>query len=560
MKVYGKFNRYVPIIGLNNSSKISEAEISFSSDEDNYDEIATSDISKKCDTSDSNIGIDIKKRISSSNNELDLLNFLNEPALKRRRNYIKQEFSVPTIEKPFYEVEQVINNVDNILTSLNSKSNIDLHIADDNKREINMNKKNSSSRVTYGKTRTFLVKKVTSDSEVEDSTNCINTEDLCDDTSLHHFNQLKNMGESLKYQDELDFIMDLHTPSTRNDKISKILNLTLNFLNDKHFLDYIIRYYSKEIWEWCFLEIDSNDEILSLLQVFIVTTIPIQPSDILWDKIMSERFIIPLMKYDSINPSITGSKIMKRNYEDFLEKTSCKSILNYVLEICEKRIDILISKQNILHHFIPLLRKIKCSKLLLKVIYIIQKIISTDVPDIYKQEYINLLVEISQLYEGYQKNENYIKCLIKLTNYSDVLKEVPTNIILVLAVQVLYFILDYKDVLYSDGQSILINIMILHLGLSLNLFGETNIIVPIEVTNNLKQIFQEFSKNKNLSKNFMVSMFLLIFAYINSTAQLKMDQNERQFLKNELLKFSIDMKTCNKSIFDKVEVALNLIS
>lgn len=260
---------------------------------------------------------DFKKEES----KLDAFDFMSNTApkkKKRKTNYRKERLIEEDDEDIDTSQLKVVNDVNRYISSLkdavdpnNDAKNTDIlkklfeEPLQESIKGTDLDKKNHQR--LYGRNRTFLINNddeenlelEVSDADIDQKIPLTTMQRL---EATHHYNDLKNMGTDLKYENDLDFLTRKRLSSI--DLASELLHLCLNLENDDQFRMFILEHHSEDIWRWsltCFrtiLEENYNHEFLSvllLLQGYILSTLPLD-TDSLPEEI--DMFISAL--YDQI--------------------------------------------------------------------------------------------------------------------------------------------------------------------------------------------------------------------------------------------------------------------
>ncbi|CCH62231.1 hypothetical protein TBLA_0G02940 [Henningerozyma blattae CBS 6284] len=460
----------------------------------------------------------------------------------------------------------------------------------------------SSKARLYGHSRTILVDNREDDHESDkDGTEIKNYEDEelykeengTADTSMSsfkmeyiktfHYSELKNMGDTLKYQDELEFLsLDTNDMSLKeNFVINKFVNLALLLNSEVDFFAYVQKYKATDIWEWCFPKNRIfSDPVLILLQGFFASTLfnenfGATPS-------YFSNFLIKLQKQVRI-PKLQSdlSKMACLNFQDFLNFTNNKLGIDYSFEIFSKyKRDILIdNSQAVLSSCIDYISRIVDIEELsnLEAIFQVLNILlendikNMEITNVEKLKIIDFLMKLMNT--EYINTMDFNKCLILLTNDEELIIENSTrNEIVNHCFK--YFIAsidiindatrntseDYKLLPLLD-----INVLILKLGLCLNVVSSSQISLDIHCESSWSDLTilmhsistTNPSKSDNLEPQveFIYNMILLNVAYLyikqNNDEHLK--KKDLNLIVVSLKKFYEDTNDYNESIHLKIK-------
>lgn len=594
MKVYGKYSRYRRIIESFDSSAVELSDESDRSEDEGYlnDCLASDDTTKVTTAGQATRQLAISKAqfdhensievVDTTSEELrdskrestalEMLDFLDKPKKKKRKtNYTKHNPATSeenTIaSKITDDFQKTIDSVNGILLSLKdpeeaTKEKLHEQYVDGVEEE------RQGSQKTYGRTRTILFRESQADeldsdpeSEFPSINNDVKRED---DATTYHFNQLRTMGENLKYQDDIEFIMNSERPLKLHDIVSRLLNLALSMITNDGLCAYIIKYHHKNVWKWCFSKTDCKDQTLSLLQGFIACTIPVDVNDVLWRTIDMENFILPLTRQYSVKQKIKGTRFTQMNYQDFLKKTSGRPGLYYALRLLEKKLATTTEiSENVLLRLADLLQEYEDNP---ETLEDLSSLVEKCLLPIFRMEnlgaYTKILSRLLEVVNRYPNNAHVIKSLIKLTNEKCILSRLTDAKSVALLHSSLSYINNSVVVFHQIEETHITNMVILYLGLCLNLLTTSHspsFQISTTISRSMYHIFQHIFNSKEKKLLFIKSMFLLVFAYIHHITKQALSKREREFLRVSLSSFSLEMKMCNQSIWCRVQNVLHSI-
>lgn len=511
---------------------------------------------------------------------------------KKRRTYQRHDTSIES------SIELNVQDEDSIMTQNESESAkqiyddinefiLNLPRADDDvfnkmfENELKEDKVEEEDRSTlknrkYGKSRTILINKNKDDeaAEEEDDDQRANTvsknngdsgntekEGL---TSTNHYNELKNMGDTIKYQDDIEFFLsnsknDDNDKGSINDYFKKLLNLSLMIINDDGFFQYAKRYFKKEVIRLVFSRVELDFAELLLLQGYLMNKVCESHCDFPSN---FENFSIELSR----NTSKTNkrnkhmNKLSSLNFEDFLHKTHFKTGLSYSLSLWSmhgkfstdiiKRISTIASEKDLFNQNIK------------KLLPLLERIVSDSEfghtfikqPDMLDGVVRNLKENFKNMVD----NDSLIKVLILLTNiegYDHSLKE-------------------DMDAVYQDSMNTILNgiyplidakvdIILLHLGLCLNICGgkSCSLRVDDELWHNMKTTFVKMILDDSEVENRLTQgLFYLNFAFVvNQQKEGDIDTGYLNKLLIELEAFKLETSQFNEGISNKIETALHYL-
>lgn len=502
---------------------------------------------------------------SNSTSDLKAFDFLDElhrPKKKRRTNYKKE--LLPDIEShysynPATPVKKTIDDLNLLLSSLKSMDYESLEKNFQVKLEDSVQDKPSvlGRRVTYGSARTFLqaVEGEPADEDEEDiqedKLRITHQPEARDAATTHHFNELKNMGDFLKYQDDLEFLTeDLPTSLDHKIFISKLLNLSLAICNDEGFLQYIMRGNLFKVRNWCFSNYYSDPFIL-LLQGYLLTKLQLKSQDLPSCTQSIIHLLVPQLKNPEEN--LIQNKMTRLNYRDFLRYTNNKEGRYYALKLYCKYPEQL-SSSELTSNVLNFVGEGTSTSIIFKTI---ETILSTETEQgVMKdaEEARFLLQRLIELLPTSGMDEYFVKSLILLTNDSSLLSEIPKERMTFAHAETLKYVLAY----IQPTKGVKTDMVILHLGLALNIIAHNENLVPAE--SQWKEV-RSFLRNVKVPElefenRFVFYMLYLNFAYMTNNIGSFLSKKEKYSLICALKRFGQESEKYNENIHEKINIAL----
>lgn len=512
---------------------------------------------------------------SKDSKKLDFFSFLEDtPVPKRRKTHSFRKESAKNNEDSSDDYESNINSesfrstidgINELLSSIKGAEKGELVLTD--KLQDNNNVEQHEAAGTYGSTRTMLCREEDesiqgSASENEEYQGKGEGEPQMrekDDGATHHFNQLKVMGESLKFEDELEFLMS-DADKNIQSFTSRLLTLSLDILNNDELRAYIMKYQHKDVWNWCFKVSDPHNAVLLYIQAVIATIIPLDDRQNLWYRLDIDDFILPLTSQKIVIENIEGTKFMQLNYRDLLAKTERRTGLYYALTLwpkCQKP-DRELSEIQYSTIINLLKNQTERMDMLLEVVEVI---IPNEFPMKLSKRCIDLFNILSQMLEQLTENETLIKSLIKLTNNRTIISSLPTKQRVDLLKRSLSYIANAASVFESQSSSRDSGLAILHLGLALNLIldlKDASLQIHYDVLHELKKKYHKIL-SRIAKFNFGENMYLLVFIYVSKIANISLDSVANVDVYQKLHDFSSEVKMYNKSIYFGIQALLDTI-
>ncbi|EDO16269.1 hypothetical protein Kpol_1053p5 [Vanderwaltozyma polyspora DSM 70294] len=615
MKGYGRRRNQIVSISFGRGN--SEIDLSDFSEEDT-EQVSLIEEDKELDSpkekslvSDNDLSTDTHSEFTSTGNlpsssselshnrlELDAFDFLDKPqSLKKRRKNYKKQASIDvgsddeSKEDIHNSLKGTLDDIDSFLSSLQDAtsesitSTIQDNFMEKEKVEdilINENE-GGQSRKLYGRNRTILTKESTSSDEEEEEDNEDGQCSLTKNSKLseqsgkdsvtsspknseiaktHHYNELKNMGNMLRFQDDLEFITE-ESPQeiSKESFISKLLNLSLTMNSDEAFLAYINKHSNKDIYQWCFQRDEFDNPLVLLLLGFITSKLPIS-QDLLPANF--DKFIRRLSLQEKLPPvTIAGKKMVQLNYKDFLTKTNNNTCLTYSTLLWKNYGKNLFKSSNVIVDICKVLNRYNnCENedIIVAILALIETIASTGCLDLETtRESLDILIP---LLDERINNETYIKVLILLSNSSESLTSITNNNKSKVVNKTLPFIARNILPLSKDK----VDLVILNLALSLNFIseGDSRLSLDESIVSRYKEIFNRVTSlvrtREQENHTFLFNMFFLNFTYISKIANISLTQEERDVLIQKLHEFHNVTIKYNENLLKKIDDALDMIT
>ena len=513
---------------------------------------------------------------------------------KRRRTYQRHDAGIAssiesdvqgedniTMQNESESVKKIYNDINEFILNLPRANDDVLNKMFENEMERDnteeANNIHTSKDKKYGKFRTILINKNKENEIVEEegdqkaNTVSVNNVDNSNTekeelTSTNHYNELKNMGDTIKYQDDIEFFLSDSKSNDNNtipinEYFKKLLNLSLMTINDEGFFQYAKRYFKKEIIKLSFAQVRSDFPELVLLQGYLLHKVSESQSDLPSN---FETFSIDLSKDDGKmwrkkNKHI--NKLSHLNFEDFLRKTKFKTGLCYSLSLWEmpgklsmdiiRRISILASNRDLFSRhittFIHLLEKLVTDPKFGH-IYIEQ-------PDMFDGVIINLNNKFKDILD----NDSLVKILILLTNMEGHNYTLWKEADMIFQASMSTILRSIHPLIYAKVDNVL-----LHLGLCLNICGrkKSDLKVDVKLWHNMRTVFVKMVRDGSDIKNRLTQgLFYLNFSFLIKQRKEhdNLDPEELNTLLVELEAFRSETSQFNEGISNKIEIALDYL-
>ena len=529
--------------------------------------------------------------------KLSAFNFLDGSKAskrKRRRTYQKHDANITssiepdvqdedsiTMHNEFESIRKIYNDINEFILKLPRADDDILNKMLENEMNMDDAIENNSIRTSkdkkYGKFRTILINKNKENEimgeEVDQKANTLSLNNADNSnaekeglTSTNLYNELKNMGDTIKYQDDIEFLLSNsksndNTTVPINEYFKKLLNLSLMIINDEEFFQYAKRYFKKEIIKLSFAQFKSDFPELILLQGYLLHKVSESQSDF---PPSFDNFSIELSKDDGKIRTKKNKHIKKLshlNFEDFLRKTQFKTGLYYSLSLWEmhgnlsldiiKRISILASNKDLFSRhvktFIPLLEKL-----------------------ITASEFCHMYIEQPEMFDSLISNLN--------NQFKDMLDDDSLTKILILLTNMEvhnYTLWKEADMVFQSSMNTIlesihpltdakVDNILLHLGLCLNICSRENSRLKLDgkLWYDMKTIFVKMIRDGSDTENRLVQgLFYLNFSFLikQRKENSNLDPGELNLLLVELEAFKSETSQFNEGISNKIEIALNYL-
>lgn len=483
---------------------------------------------------------------------------------KRRTNYRRTNSDVcdvPATGFPSISIDRTVSDLNAFLSSLQPTDGED-DLQETLERELRKSVQESKSkvrgRVMYDRSRTILYNKEEEENAIEgseekDDTTEISGEDPSSaDGSTHHYNELKNMGESLKYQDDLGFLTEKLPSKLDTDSFtSRLLNLALTLKQDEDFLKYVDKHCAIDVCSWSLAKKAFDHPVTTMLQAFLLAKIDLPQENL---PFLSEKLVITLLSADKVPPkSALHSKMTRLNFIDFLERTDHTTGQVYALKLCLKYRNILKS-EDISRRVIRLIEENEKPQLRVLLHPLAECILTQDTTNLRDfTQGSSLLSNLVAALPQECHDEFLIKSLILLSNEHKIITQASKDDKTKIMNCSLDFVLDNDCPEKSDKS----DMVILHLGLILNLVDACDWQID---ASRLELARDTLSKNTDTGNTeFVVFMLSLALTHLLHRSGVLLRRDEKNLLTKILKSFDNDATNCNESIRVKVSTALNYL-
>ncbi|SCU80451.1 LADA_0B07536g1_1 [Lachancea dasiensis] len=570
MRTYGRHGRFRSLIA---SQELSSE--SFSDEERNWDTF-TSDEPFEALTPKSSLGGEPNPKVmhcaeksahGKTATRLEVLDFLDEQPLKRRKKTLQHStrvdpdntsdcdsstISSSQAERSFQSTIQDANKMISTIGEAVNRGNPDWQLAGSALSENPTASGSSSTRITYGKNRTMVFNEddegVASYSSDEDH----NSREFSQSTQ--HFNQLKSTGETLGYQDELEFMLQRDATMTAPAKRSRLLDVALAFLKSPEMLEYAIKHHQTEVCE-SVLDLCSFENYTFVhVGGFVLSQLRLQPDNSLWNSIGLRNLLLQLVHPESDYTDRAVTEVLLSRYNEFLQLVGSTSGLLYGLKLwnvsldhhdvvdsreCDIAIRLLEENCSYPHDLFKVAEKILC------------KSSSQAVP---LSRWFEALVS---WFPAHITDDGLVKALVKATNDNTQLQGRGAEKVFEAS---LSFLLEY---LHSAQN--LEDVVVLHLGLCLNVIqiqGVLQVALGEKMLDRLYCMLKDLHKlsDKGCAYKFKHNMYLLICCYISLHQSLSFQLAERKFVETQLKAFASEVKLYNTSIYASICTVLESIA
>ncbi|AQZ17691.1 RAD61 (YDR014W) [Zygosaccharomyces parabailii] len=497
--------------------------------------------------SDTKVNSSSSSSVDSSSANLKAFDFLDHTEqLTKRRKTLHQVSTDPidednatklVDENPF---NKTIDDLNKFISSLKrgDESSIQETFKEELEKSLELKGSGDSGKLTYGHSRTILLSKDEEEGLEADEDELKLSKEQKDDSQTYHINELKNMGDILKYQDDLELLMEgSPTKMSRPNFTSNLLSVALTINADEDFCCYVNERQVADMWRWFFSQKDWNDPVLMLMQGFLSTKFHLPADDL---PPFFPSFVAALYSNNVLPHSSTvATKIAQLNYKDFLQGTRNRKSQEYALKLCLQYPGLLSSKElveSIVDNFVKKVQSPKSS------FPVIEHIVSKNALVQGVARAPTLFNSLVALLPAYCNDDSLIKCLILLTNE----RAMPQpNLAFKVSME---FVLNHFWPLPIEQTDILI----LHLGLCLNIIGNSK---EMSVDDSQwAQANHAFSKLSHCHEIdcFLLNMFSLNFAYMTVTLNKQLQSRTKAKLAEKLKSFAEEAQHYNKSIPDKI--------
>ncbi|QLG71854.1 hypothetical protein HG535_0C02030 [Zygotorulaspora mrakii] len=502
---------------------------------------------------------------SVTTSDLKIFDFLEENnscKKKRKVNYEKKCYdndgpsSAHTSKSP---LEETVEDVNELLSSFQNIDDYSIQKTFQNDLEqlLQASDHEDDGKVTYGRARTMLQGKsdeLSIDEQertIEGNKSRDKVSENRDNVTTHHFNDLKNMGDFLKYQDDLEFLTA--EPSINMEIIvftSKLLNLSLAIRDDEAFLLYILRNNLPRTIKWSFPKI-LQDPVVLLLQGYLLTRLASNSNDL--PDIFHDSVFLMLSQTMVPDCSLIGHKMTRLNFTDFLKQTNDEPAQAYALKLYLMHPTVL-SSSGFARKIFNLVGQKKNANLIFQSI---ETLLTTETKHHIEQNQKEALLLLQKLirHPEFEKDENYVKSMILLTNGTSILSMLPVQEKIHAYTQSIEFVLLHMEV--ESGS--MFDIRLLHLGLALNIITQCEDIEPQESQwVRARKTLQNADQNgSNEIERFAVHMLYLNLAYMIHRLQKSVSGRERTSIISMLKRFDEETANYNENIHEKINVALH---
>ncbi|SCU91581.1 LAFA_0F04610g1_1 [Lachancea sp. 'fantastica'] len=530
----------------------------------------------------------------------ELFDFLDQPVLKKRKKTLhakpdaiydddsdnddgsepncnnSQAFFSSQADKSFQSTIDEANTMLSQLAETQNGTSDALAVFDPvdsvDEESRSFNNADTASKKLYGRTRT-IVQQADDDDDNDDDGNddddvrageaIPRSEDAYLDEvdcsqSTQHFNHLRVMGETLKYQDDLEFLMQESPQANPETKTASVLGLALSFLNDSKMLDYAVKQYQLELWEWCTSLCQNANDLTLHVGAFILDALAMKPENHASGKLNFQKTVLPLVTRIKIVPTDLYTKHVELNYGDFLKLTGDKSGLFYGLRLWNLCLDRHESLEDA-DALEIILQTLENNQSYANDALIIAAKVLTE-STVHQKSRSRWFRALRPLCCSQATNQDFVKVLVRLSNdafevcdgMEDVLK---TSLI---------FVLDNSVLLLQSGRRDVIEVFVLHLGLCLSLVQIHGLVklVPDCTVRQTYKVLQQILEGSNqaLLCDFNQNMFILICCYFACSKCLTFQPAESDSINLRLKAFAEEIEPFNESIHTNVTQVLDALS
>ena len=549
-----------------------------------------------------------KRKLKKETPDLIAFDFLDAPKPNKRRrntNYQKQKIIIDSEEENTDDVElpaetarvqdsmdKVLENVERFLNSLDAQGEHSINEIfegniEDLSRQVSSNQDISSGQRVYNAKRTLLLdKNKTEEDEEQDMINEY-LDDIEDkenrnqidkkqsdikqrnhtsggNNGSYNFNELKNIGKSLEYKEDFEYLTNGLTSSTPIDgTIIMMCEFILAISNDPEFKDYVQKVHSDEVCEWCLRREGCNSEELLLLQGYILGLFRFNYA-ILKNSTPIDATLKNLVKCKTIpEGEIFSNKLKRMTYNDFLKINDGKCGRTYAYEIWSNIVNditddnkVSISDsivEDIASHIdqkgFPTILSFKLLEMMISTPVVLNHVTKPEE----EHNHINVITSIINIRNI--QNENYLKCLILLTKDHCTFTTIEPCRTNKLAELCILRILDYFEN-HPDSQSD--DTTTLQLGLCMNLVECLD--SQMKHTNSLWTRMEKallYRTTNHTDQGLVLALTYLVFAYLTLLKEETSQLHERplNFLEN-LVQIQKNCESVNEGVYNKLQVII----
>lgn len=532
----------------------------------------TEDISKlHCDSEDITCNSSIPSSVHGPSREevakLKAFDFLDSDLKpkKRKTNYTRnscQTDDSSVAGLPDVLIDRTVSDLNDFLSSLNSSTEeADLQgtLEKELRSSIKERKSDVKGRVMYDRSRTMLYKKDGEEDLVEDVEGkegaAIETpaeHQMSAEGTTHHYNELKNMGEWMKYQDDLEFLTE-KSPANFDSNLftSRLINLTLTLSQDEDFLAYIHRHCTVEVCGWFLAKKSLDHPVIMLLQAFLLVKIQLPEEHL---PPYFEQLVLALLSMEKLpHSSALHSKMARLNFTDFVKKTDRTTGQSYALQLCLKYRDILHSNEvgtRLLH----LIEKNDDPRIRPLLHPLADYILTTNSVILNNTIQANsLLRSLIAALPQERYDEHLIKSLILLSNEPQIIANATAQEKRKIMDCSLDFVLEYIHFVKSK----MMDLVLLHLGLILNLIDVCDWKIQDAQLKLARDLLPKQTDTDGTE--FVTFMFYLALTHLLHLSGAILRRDEKMTLMKLLKEFDNGVDNCNPTIHERVNTALQYL-
>lgn len=477
----------------------------------------------------------ILKPVIYCNSELDITN--QEPA--GEANEYQHEF------------QTTIDSISSMISSLKDSNEVISSYS-----LIETAPKNSSGsgeQIRYGRTRTLRQSETDAqDEEVAETNNVkVNTKkqktitsssnlrDDGDDNAVIHVNQLKALGEGLKYEDELDFLRIEAKDEGRF--VATLINCCLQLMNNEELVLYVSKYKADELWDWFLQNSSLENTVMCFLQSWIAHRVPLSRNSPQWQTV--SEFARVCVSLQSVPELTKGSKITKLNFRDLTRR----------IESSPKDIALALWEQNITpnsNDFITLIELlVEPSSQLLGVL---EKYLNENITE---EVMVLMHSQIMNLVTDFIENINLIKILIKLTNHIFFLNLLSMKERVLIIENCLSYMIQAYNAGTLSKQSFT-DTLILQLGVVLNIVAHSKVELCPSIAKEVWVIIENWGDGDK----FLLQLLALVFVLYVRHNYSDWTETKKESINKNLQDLSQNIQNTNKTIYNNVQVAFDILS